>query len=338
MVRSYHAQFRDPTLQDDYRALHEGAAVASLMPRARIGVSGRDRASYLHGLLTNDIQTLARGSGCYAAWLTPQGRMTTDMHVFESGDMIMLDVAASVRDTVQQRLDQFLFSEDVQLSDLTEALTDVSLHGPAAPSMLERVVGLSDLAAWPQYRNVRADFHGSPLVAARIDQLGIPGFTMFVATEMNHQLFSALEACGATRVAAEAVEAVRIEAGYPLFTIDMDEDTIPLEAGIEERAISFTKGCYVGQEVIIRVLHRGHGRVVRKLMGLRVEGEPPARGARLFADSRDIGFVTSAARSPRIGAIALAYIHRDFLAPDTSVDVQVGDGRAPAKVTALPFA
>ena len=117
-------------------------------------------------------------------------------------------------------------------------------------------------------------------------------------------------------------EAIRIEAGIPLFHRDMDEQTIPLEAGLESRAISFSKGCYVGQEVVIRVLHRGHGRVARKLTGLVLEGDAPAAGASVRAADREIGHVTSAAMSPALGRpIALAYLHRDFLAPGTAVTV-----------------
>jgi hypothetical protein len=130
-----------------------------------------------------------------------------------------------------------------------------------------------------------------------------------------------------------AIEAARIEAGYPVFGIDMTDDTIPLEAGIEDRAISMTKGCYVGQEVIIRVLHRGHGRVVRKLVGLRVDGTLPLRGARLSAGDREIGSITSAARSARLGAIALGYVHRDFINAGTQISVETPDGVAPATVT-----
>jgi len=113
----------------------------------------------------------------------------------------------------------------------------------------------------------------------------------------------------------------------------MTDDTIPLEAGIEDRAISMSKGCYVGQEVIIRVLHRGHGRVARKLVGLRIDGPIPPRGARLFAADRDVGFVTSAAESPRLGTIAMGYAHRDFLSPGTRIEVATDAGRTPATIT-----
>jgi folate-binding protein YgfZ len=131
--------------------------------------------------------------------------------------------------------------------------------------------------------------------------------------------------------------AARVEAGYPVFGIDMTDDTIPLEAGIEERAISFTKGCYVGQEIIIRVMHRGHGRVARKLVSLRVDGERPAAGSRLFAGGRDIGFLTTVADSPGFGIIAMGYVHRDFVEPGTRVEVAINESRVPATVTPRPM-
>ena len=324
------------TIQDGYRTIREGAALVEDASRARIAVSGKDRGSYLHGLLTNDIQALTAGTGCYAAWLTPQGRMMTDMHVLEAGDMILLDLPASVRELVVQRLDQYLFSEDVQLGDVTGALRSISVHGPRAAEVIERTIALH-AGDWPQYRNVRADFSGTAVVVARIDQLGTPGFTIYVDAAREADLVIALEQAGATRIGDDAYNAARVEAGYPLFGIDMDDDIIPLEAGIESRAISFTKGCYVGQEVIIRVLHRGGGRVARRLVGLRLAGgaEPPPRGARIHAGGRDAGFVTSAAQSPRLGPIALAYVHRDFVTPGTRVEV--GDARTGATVSALPF-
>ena len=338
------------TLPDDYRALREGAGLSIAADRGRIAVSGRDRASYLQGLLTNDIQALTPGSGCYAAWLTPQGRMTTDMHVLESGDMILLDVPGAQRESVLQRLEQFLFSEDVQLGDLTGALTAVAVHGPDAPAVLERSgvtggsgmappVSAADLAGWPQYRNARVEFGGSAVVLARIDQLGVPGYVLYADAAREADLAAALERAGARPVGDAAVAVARVEAGYPIFGAELGDDIIPLEAGIEDRAISLSKGCYVGQEVIIRVLHRGHGRVARKLVGLRLSGgAPPAPGARVHAGGRDAGFVTSAARSPRFGPIALGYVHRDFVEPGTDVEVEAGGGRAAATVSALPFA
>jgi tRNA-modifying protein YgfZ len=170
----------------------------------------------------------------------------------------------------------------------------------------------------------------------RIDQLGGPGFCAFVAPSHVDAFVAALLDGGAVAVGRDALDAVRIEAGYPVFGVDMTEDTIPLEAGIEHRAVSFTKGCYVGQEVVIRVLHRGGGRVARKLVALRIDGDVPSRGTKLTAGGRDVGFVTSAAASPVHGTIALGYVHRDFTAPGTEVAV-AGDAANRVTVSARPM-
>lgn len=300
-------------------------------------MTGKDRTSYLQGLLTNDVLGLTTGTGCYAAWLTPQGRMLTDLHVFESGDMMLLDVPAALVQTTLERLDQFLFGEDVQLTDLSEALRAIWIHGNAAPGVVERVTGLAGLDAWSEYRNVRADVAGSPAVVARVSQLGVPGFCIYVAPDHEDSVRRALESAGASVADPVSIEAARVEAGYPVFGVDMTEETIPLEAGIEDRAISLTKGCYVGQEVIIRVLHRGHGRVVKRLVGLRVDGGVPSSGARILSGDREIGKVTSAARSSGLGPIALGYVHRDFVSPGTHVEVEDKAGRLPAVVSARPI-
>jgi folate-binding protein YgfZ len=318
---------------EDYRHIREDAAIGAIAPRRQIAVAGPDRATYLQGLLTNDIPALSAGTGCYSAWLTPQGRMLTDMHVLESGGMILLDVPAETTEATRERLEQFIFTENVQVQSLAESLTGLWIHGPKAAGVLEQVTGATGLAAWPDYHHTQFVFRGQPVSVARIDQLGVPGFCVYVERAREPDLVAALTDAGARVVSAEAIETARVEAEYPVFGIDMTDDTIPLEAGIEDRAISLTKGCYVGQEVIIRVLHRGHGRVVRKLVGLRIDGPVPQRGARLFAGDRDVGFVTSAAESPRLGAIALGYVHRDFLAAGTNLEAATGAARTPAIVT-----
>jgi folate-binding protein YgfZ len=164
---------------------------------------------------------------------------------------------------------------------------------------------------------------------------GEPGFDLFVERAQDDAVFARLRAAGAVVLDAATADAIRIEAGIPAFHRDMDEETIPLEAGIEGRAISLTKGCYVGQEVIIRVLHRGHGRVARKLVGLQFGGEVvPAAGAVVRSGDREIGRVTSATISPALGRpIALGYVQRDFVEPGTAVTVDT----VPAVVSALPF-
>jgi folate-binding protein YgfZ len=326
------------TISDEYRALRETAAIGAVAARSAIGVTGKDRAAYLHGLLTNDIQALTPGTGCYAAWLTPQGRMLTDLHVFESGDMILLDVPAAELTPTLQRLEQFHFGEDVQFVDLSQALEAVWVHGPLASAVLEAVLSeVGGLASWPEYHNARAVLAGVAVVVARVSQLGAPGYCVYVEPAAAPDLRRAVIAAGAIEAGAPAIEAARIEAGYPVFGVDMTDDTIPLEAAIEGRAISLTKGCYVGQEVIIRVLHRGHGRVARKLVALRVEGACPAAGARIVAAEKDAGVVTSAAESPRLGPIALGYVHRDSTTPGTRVDIQLSEGRVAAVVSERPI-
>jgi len=314
------------TSQDDYAALHESAAIGAVAPRGQIAVAGRDRAAFLHGLLTNDTASLTAGRGCYAAWLTPQGRMLCDLHVLEAGDMMLLDVPAGEVDAAAARLEQFHFTEDVQIAPLT-SLRAVWIHGPAAPRMLG-----AGYDGWLQYQNARVELGGVPVVIARIDQLGVPGFVIYADAQQEDEVSGALSAAGALHATTESLEAARLEAAYPIFGIDMTTDTIPLEAGIEDRAISLTKGCYVGQEVIIRVLHRGHGRVARRLVRLQVEGDTPLHGAKAFSGDREVGFVTSAAKSPRLGTLALGYLHRDFVEAGAAVDVQVGDIRARAHV------
>jgi len=315
------------TSPDDYTAIHAGAAIGAIAARGQIAVAGPDRGAFLHGLLTNDTASLTPGTGCYAAWLTPQGRMLCDLHVLESGDMILLDVPAAETQHVADRLEQFHFSEDVQIATLA-SLRPVWIHGPAAPGMFG-----ADVGEWMQYQNARIEFAGVSVVIARIDQLAVPGVVIYVDAQQVDEVTAALASRGSLHATPATLEAARIEAGYPVFGLDMTADTIPLEAGIEDSAISLTKGCYVGQEVIIRVLHRGHGRVARKLVRLQVEGDAPSRDSKIFSGDREIGFVTSAAESPRLGALALGYVHRDFVEPGTAVEVQAGEIRVRAVVS-----
>jgi folate-binding protein YgfZ len=326
------------TPADDYRAIREGAALGALSPRRQIAVAGSDRATYLQGLLTNDIQQLAPGSGCYAAWLTPQDRMLTDLDVLESGDLMLLDLPADQAEPTLQRLDQYLFSEDVQLESLDGRLTGIWIHGPKAPAAIEQAVtGVPGTAGWPDHAVRRGGFDGSPVMVARMDRLGVPGYCIYVEPSVADAVAEALARAGALRAGAAALEAARIEAGFALFGVDMTEDTIPLEAGIESTAISFSKGCYVGQEVIVRVLHRGGGRVAKKLVCLRLGGPGAARGDTLHAGEREIGVVTSAASSPELGPIAMGYVHRDFVEPGTAVRVRAAGGEIAAAVAPRPM-
>jgi folate-binding protein YgfZ len=314
---------------------------AALLPRDRglILVSGADRASYLQGLLTNDIAALRAGQGCYAAYLTAQGRMITDLYVYELGDVILLAVPRALKDSVLAKLDQFIFSEDVQLGDVSDTSAALALIGPEAADVAQQVTGIdaAELQLLPEHGNMRRMVNGQPVVVLRVSDTGELGLEFVVARDRAEHLARAFEASGAVPADPATADLLRIESGVPLFGRDMDEETIPLEAGIENRAISFTKGCYVGQEVIIRVLHRGHGRVARKLVGLVFDPEQdvPQPGVALYAADKEIGTLTSSAVSAALGRpIALGYVKRDFTPPGTRV--LTADG-AQADVVALPF-
>jgi len=321
-----------------YDAARHRAAFLDRSDRGRIVVSGSERASYLQGLLTNDIVALKAGQGCYTAYLTAQGRMIADLYAYELGHVMLLAMTGGVKDAVMAKLDQFIFSEDVQLGDVTGTFAQITIVGPEAAGAVASIVGgvgEDALRAMPEHANVRGEWAGGAAIVTRVADLGEPGFDLYVDDPQAGALKEALVSAGIVELDTATAEAVRVESGVPLFGRDMDEETIPLEAGIEGRAISFSKGCYVGQEVIIRVLHRGHGRVARKLVGLTMEGDRvPEAGATIRTGDREIGHVTSSAASPALKRpIALAYVHRDFLEPGTTVTI----GDQSATVTTLPF-
>ena len=301
-------------------ALRDGAGFAERKDRGRLRLRGADRLAYLHGLLSNDVLTLAQGDWRYATLLTPQGRMISDMRIFELGDQTVVDLPIEVTPAIREHLDRFVITEDVTVEDVTDAWAQVGLYGPRAEDILQaiRQAGLAPLHALPS------------------DDLGVAGVDLMVARDSTGALTDALKKAGAVPVSLEALEVTRVEAGIPRFPVDMDTTTIPLEAGIEDRAISLTKGCYVGQEVIIRVLHRGGGRVAKKLVKLEAGDGPIATGDPVRAGDREVGRVTSAVHSPQSGRwIALAYVQRDFAEPGTAVEVATIVGETRATVQAL---
>ena len=280
---------------DGYKAVAAAGGVVRRQDRGVLALSGADRAAWLQGLVTNDIENLKEGDRRYAAYLTPQGRMITDMNVVARDGRLLLDVPASLAASLRERLDGLIFSEDVQVTD--ESAT---------------------LGVWTVIRHESFDDVIAETLPAEFTALPAVGFDTF--------------------------EVIRIERGVPRFLADMDDDTIPLEAGIEDRAISFTKGCYVGQEVIVRVTHRGGGRVARRLVHWIADDSAevvPLREARIasvdpstpLGAGKDIGRVTSAAFSPNLGrVVGLGYVHRDFTASGTAVTVVWNDARVKAVV------
>ena len=338
---------------EPYRAARRGAAFIDLSERGRLVLTGADRASYLQGLLTNDVAALPPGEGCYSAYLTPQGRMTADMAVVNLGDELLLDVDAGVTAMLLERLREFVFTEDVTVEDRTAAWAALAVHGPEAARIVADLIGPVEdgaplaadaLGRLPEYHQRRGRFGDAPAAVVRSDEIGEVGFVLYADAAAARPLAGALAGAGAAELDAETFALLRLEAGRPAFPADMGESTIPLEAGIESRAISETKGCYVGQEVIVRILHRGQGRVARRLVGLLLDRDdaPPDAGAALLApdrpDAEAVGAVTTARQSPALGRpIALGYVKRELAAAGTRLVATDGDRRLPAVVAERPF-
>jgi folate-binding protein YgfZ len=317
------------TLAEQCHAVRHAAGVFDRCGRGRLLVRGADRAAFLHALLTNDIASLRPGTGCYAAMLTPQGRMVSDMHVFELGGIALLDIPGARRDAVLAKLEQMIFSEDVQVADASDGWGCLSVQGPASAEAVSRALAsrgangaepvASDatraggLSGFEPFQNARFESADGLIIAARADEFDVAGYMLFCEMQAVPALVSALVDAGGVVAGEDAAESLRIQAGVPACPADLADDIIPLEAGIESRAISFTKGCYPGQEVIVRIRDRGQGRVARRLVGLQCEtGSAPAAGDALMADGRDVGRVSSVAVSAAHGVpIALAYAHRD---------------------------
>jgi folate-binding protein YgfZ len=314
-------------MSSGYQEAREAAAFDERRDRGRVLLTGVDAKSFLHALLTNDIAALAPGTGCYAALLTPQGRMITDMDVLV-GDLtadgvaapVLLVVPSDVAAPLAARLDKLLFTEDVAVADVSASTAHFSVVGPGAGEALDgalSVIGYTPVTAplARSHQNVTLSGPNQDGRVWRSDALNVDSFDVIIAQPHAGTLREALAQC-AVPLSVEARAALRLEAGRPEFHVDMTEETIPLEANLLDRAISTTKGCYVGQEVIIRVLHRGGGRVAKRLVQLRFEGgegSAPAGGATLLEGDRDVGRVTSAAWSPSTGVpIGLGYVHRDF--------------------------
>ena len=300
-----------------HQAARFGVAFRHRHEQGILRVTGADRRAWLNGLLTNDVLTEA---SCYAAWLTPQGRMITDMFVVDTGAETLLEVPAALAAVLAQRLDGLIFAEDVRVADASADLLALEVCGPGAETGLDAV-----------RHSLPADIE----VSLRAVSVPVSGAVVYVPAKQFAGALEALTHAGATPLDDQTAEILRVEAGVPRFLVDMNEDTIPLEAGLDH-AISHTKGCYVGQEIIVRIRDRAHGRVARHLVGLRLDaaGVPQVPQA-VLSDGRQVGRMTSAVRSIALDTvIALATVHRDFSAAGTSLTTETG---GMAAVVPLPF-
>lgn len=315
----------------EYRRLRESVGLLDLSGRGRLCVLGGDRTRFLNGQVTNDVKRLAPWSGCYAALCNPKGRMEGDALIYRLENEFLLDLEPGFLAVVAARFEKCIIADDVELADASEAYGCLSLQGPRAAEALAATGLLGEIPA-VRFSVGRGASDSGDIYVTNHPRLGDAGFDIFgpVASlgELADKLLAAAEGSGGGLAGWQALEAARVEDGVPRFGADMDATTLPPEAGLEDRAISYTKGCYVGQEIIGRL--RTRGQVARRLVGFRLAGqgrELPASGASVLLGEKAVGRLTSVVRSPRYaGVIALGYLRREVRLDAAGLRVATGEG------------
>ncbi len=309
-------------LDAQYRQLREECGLVDRSERGKLAVAGPDAAEYLQGQLTNDVEALEPGEGVYAALLDRKGHMQSDLRVLRpgAGPDLWLDCEAVALPAVLKHLTMYSIGRDVEVRDATAERGLLSLVGP-------RSVELAGTAALGEQACEETSIAGVAVLAAGTGE----GIDLFCASAEAGRLRETLLAAGAVAVSSEAAEILRIEAGLPRYGAEMGAETMPAEAGIVERAVSFTKGCYIGQETVARLHYKGKPN--RHLRGLRLSA-PAAAGASLRLGGKEVGRLGSAAVSPAIGPIGLAIVRREA---EPGSELAVGEDGVTAEVVALPF-
>ena len=309
------------TQADEYRALTEGCGLVDRAGRGRLALTGADRREFLHGQVTQDIETLEPGHGRYAALLTHKGKMLSDLRVLDVGDELLLSCERAGLQELFNMIRRYKLGADVELHKRTLEMGELSLIGPDA----RRIAGATELGP-DEHDNVRATIGEHDVVLVATDL----GVDVFCDAEATEGVRGTLLAAGAVEVTEAAAELVRVERGRPRYGVDVDDNTIPQEAGLNERAVSFTKGCYVGQETVARLFYRGKPN--RHLRGLKLSA-PVEPGTPLRLGEKEVGRVTSVAVSPAHGPIGLALVRRQA---EPGATISVGED-ATAEVVELPF-
>jgi tRNA-modifying protein YgfZ len=308
-------------LDAQYRQLREECGLLDRSERGKLIVSGSEVAEYLQGQLTNDVEALASGEGLYAALLDRKGHMQADMRVLRTAeDEFWIDTEAEALEPARRHLEMYKIGRDAAVADVTAERAIVSLIGP-------RSVEIAGTAALPEHASAAARIEGVECLAVG----GADGIDLIARAEDAAALREALVAAGAPEIGAEAAEVARIEAGVPRFGAEMSAETMPAEAGVVERAVSFTKGCYIGQEPVARLHYKG--RPNRRLRGLALSA-PAEAGAALRLGEKEVGRIGSAAVSPAHGPIALAIVRREA---EPGAELAVGEDGVTARVIDLPF-
>jgi folate-binding protein YgfZ len=318
-------------MRDEYVTLTERCGLLDRSERGKLALAGSDARSFLQGQVTNDVEALVEGSGCYAAFLTPKGKMLGDLRILNAGDELLLDTERVALQGLFNMIRRFSIGYDVQLHKRTLECGLLSLIGPRTDQLMRALVhgagGTLPSATEHAHAELVVGESELPARAIRTDV----GIDLLCDSGKLAALRAAVLAAGATVVDEDAVECVRVERGRPRYGVDLDETVIPQEAGLNERAVSFTKGCYVGQETVARLFYRGKPN--RRLCGLLGSG-PLTPGMQITYEDRAAGRVTSAAESPRFGAIALAIVRREApIGAFVSLGSLVG-----AELVELPFA
>jgi folate-binding protein YgfZ len=298
----------------EYEALQRYAVVFDRTHRARMRISGASAGEMLTGLVTNDVASIVPGQGQYAAALTPKGKIIADVRIFRDESSFLVDVPPRAKEGWMSTVRKYVNPRLAPYTDESDAVRDLGVFGASARLVVGEMTGMSSsaLGVLPAYSHAAVIIEGARVLVARVPDLEIEGFELFAPAETYALLWERALAAKATPGGLQTWEIARVEAGRPEWGVDIDESTLPQEANLEElHAISYTKGCYTGQETVARVHFRGH--VNKNLRGLRAASpEPPASGATLFdATGKDVGDVRSTAASPRLGGIALGMVRRE---------------------------
>ncbi len=321
--------YSDPI--EEYWAVKKAAGIADISNAGRLRITGKDRVSFLNGLLTSDVAQLREDGGQHSALLNPKARILADLYLYGQPDGILVDTGDSPASKVKDALDRFVITEDVQIRDATRDLVQITIQGPSSGPAIGEALGLELEGLKPLGHKIL----GPSTIVSR-DRSGLGGYDIILPNEEAEAVWNGFLLktgdMGVRPIGSKAMEMLRLEAGYPRYGIDIDDNTIVLEAGFRD-AISFTKGCYMGQEVVARATHIG--RVNKQLVRLEIEArDPPSARSKLKSNDVEAGFITSAAFSPGLGKVAcLAYANRDFAKEGARLAVEQEDGPISAVVT-----
>jgi tRNA-modifying protein YgfZ len=322
----------------EYDAFRTRALCLDRQSRGRMTFEGPKTREVLSGLVTSDVESLTPGHGQYGAALTPKGKIVADLRIFARADDFLVDVAPRAMAAWEALLRKYVNPRLARYVNVSDAMGCAGVFGARAAEVVGRAAGLpvAELAALAEYAHLSGTVSGVPVMVARSPEAGLPGFELFAPSEQAAAVRSALEAAGAMAGSDTTWTVIRIEAGRPEYGVDIDEQTLPQEGNLDElRAISYTKGCYTGQETVARVHFRGH--VNRHLRGLRFASAPGMAGAALTdVEGKVVGDVRSVAWSPRLGDIGLGMVRRE-VPPGGELGMEGVRGRSGVEVIALPF-